>query len=262
MKRRIQIVFLLAAIAFVSSCDLNEVPNPPSSFTDDLCFHNALKNGHIFRLDDKIWLRGGEVDSMHFDITGWSLRPCQLNLGLGREYFQALIEPVFVNVSEHVGDYAPEAEVIFLESTGGPKVYPLSLLNTHILINDEVDGIPVMVTYSILSDRAAVYLRNYCDALFTFAVSGYSYWDYNVLDATSDFLLWDRETESLWWPLIGKAVSGQMEGIWLVYYNESKWRLTSWQDVLENHPGAMLLANEQTMEIPQEWPRYFEVSCK
>ena len=107
-----------------------------------------------------------------------------------------------------------------------------------------------------------MFRRTYCDTTFTFAVSGYTYWDYSIQDATNEFLLWDRETESLWWPLINKAVSGQMMGTWLVLYNESRWRVTTWKDVIENHPGALVLQKDQAMEPPQDWPSYFEVSCK
>lgn len=261
MKRLLNILIVVSLVG-VASCDLNETPASVSGFTNDLCFQNAMANGHIFRMDGKVWLRGSEEDSMHFDISGWSLRPCQLNLGLGREYFPALITPAFVNVADHLQDYQPDDRVILLESGTGVKIYPFNLLTRHELINDEVDGQPVMITYSLLSDHAAVYRRNYCDTTFTYAVSGYTYWDYNIQNAASSFLFWDRETESLWWPLIDKAVSGQMQGIWLVHYNESKWRVSTWQKVTDNYPDALLLEEDQTMEAPLNWPRYIEVSCK
>jgi hypothetical protein len=213
-------------------------------------------------MDGKVWLRAGEEEEDHFDISGWALRPCQLNLGYGREHYPALIEPTYVGVSEYLDDYDADARVIFLETGSVPKVYPLDLLNKHVLVNDRVEGVPVMISYSIFTDRPAVYLRSYCDTTFTFAVSGYTYWDYDIQDATNEFLLWDRETESLWWPLINKAVSGQMQGNWLLLYNESRWRTTTWEEVVDNHPGALVLEKDQTMTPPVGWPTYFEVDCK
>ncbi len=253
---------MLFCAAFLHSCNLDDQPSSVSGFTNDLCYQNAVNNGIVYRYQNRIWLWIDDVEDGHFDITSWSLRHCQVSLGLGREFYPALIEPVYEPLSENTGDYPPNEKVILLETENAPKIYPLDLLNDHIIINDSVDGNPVLIMYSILSDRPAVYSRNYCDKVFTFAVSGYTYWDYDIQDATNEFLLWDRESESLWWPLIGEAVSGLMKGTTMDYYDEARWHITTWADVLENYPGGLLLADDQTMEPPTNWPRYVQVTCK
>lgn len=252
----------MLALLFVSGCTVKEAPNSISGLTNDLCFQNALDAGVIFKREGKVWLRAGEEKEDHFDITGWSLRPCQVSLGYGREFYPALIDPEYVTAGDHPDDYDEEERVIMLESEQGHKIYPLSLMNRHLVVNEKVDGNPVMIQYSIFTDQPAVYRRDYCDTLFTFAVSGYAYWDYGIQNATNEFLLWDRETESLWWPLLKKGVSGQMQGTWMVIYNESRWRVTHWSDVVENFPDALVLKEDQEMIPPDSWPRYFEVSCK
>jgi hypothetical protein len=261
-KKYKHIIGLLLALLLVAACSLDDSPNSISGYTNDLCFQNALNAGVIFTTDGKVWLRAGEEEEEHFDISGWALRPCQLNLGYGREYYPALIEPAYVSAEEHAADYDEDERVIFLETENVPKVYPLELLNKHVIINDVVDASPVMISYSVFTDRPAVFQRSYCDTTFTFGVSGYTYWDYDIQNAINEFLLWDRETESLWWPLINKAVSGKMKGIWMVLYNESRWRETTWKDVIDNHPGALVLEDNQVMTPPVEWPSYLEVNCK
>lgn len=264
MKHLIQIVFLFLGLLLIPSCGLDDSPTSISGFSNTLCYDNAVKAGYIFRLDGDIYLRDGEdiEDDVHFKVSNWELKPCQLNLGLGKEYFPALIEPVYVRASEHADDYKPDNRVIILKAGDVHKIYPLNLLTSHEVINDVVDGNPVMIHYSILADFAAIYSRRYCDTTFTFAVTGYTYWDYNVNNATTSFLLWDRETRSIWWPMINKGVSGLMQDKWMKKYDESLWWQSTWQDVLENFPNALVLESEQTMDPPVDWPVYFEVNCK
>lgn len=262
MKRYLNIFALLGMLTAFNGCSLDDDPESIAGFTNDLCYQTAHQNGIVFRLDGKIWLRAGEDDDDHFDITNSDLKPCQYNIGLGREYYPALIDPEYVLAADHSDNYNPSESVFLVETDGAPKVYPFDLMRSHEIINESVKGTPVMVYYSILSDRGAVYHRRYCDTTFTFAVSGYTYWDFAIEEAASSFLLWDRETESLWWPIISKAVSGIMKGNWLVEYNNTEWMKTTWEDVLQNYPDALVLKKNQPWEPPESWPRYAEVNCK
>ena len=221
---------------------LDDPPEVVSGKTNDLCFQRAQENGIVFRYAGKVWLYISMEEGQNFDITGWPLRPCQLNLGLGREYFPALLEPAFVPLSEHVEDYHADEDIILIETNEGSRIYPLDLVNNHVVVNDVVDGTPVMISYTVLSDNPAVFRRVYCDTLFTFAVTGYSYWDYDVLNATNDFLLYDRETESLWWPLTRRGVSGMMKDIQMDLYDETRWRITTWQTYSTSTPRPMRLS--------------------
>ena len=54
---------------------------------------------------------------------------------------------MFLNVAEN--PHVPEKEepVIVLEIDGEAKAYPLRILIWHEIVNDELAGVPVVVTY-------------------------------------------------------------------------------------------------------------------
>lgn len=212
----------------------------------------------VIKKDGRKLLWGGEDASWHFDITDWSLNECQLHYGLGREAFPALIEPKYESVQEAASRYNSVDRFMIVLTDTRPMVYSISLLIRHEVINDTADGHPIMVAYCVLADLAAVYTRIYCGQEFTFALSGYTYFDKDVWGGLDGFVMWDRETESLWWPLIDQAVSGSMKerGVRMEKYNETKWEETTWGQIINDHPDARVLKTGQTMNPPQNWPQY------
>jgi hypothetical protein len=116
-----------------------------------------------------------------------------------------------------------------------------------------------MAAYCILADLGAMYNRVIDDKEFTFALSGYTYYDPEVWDGMDGFVMWDRETESLWWPLIGQAVSGKMQGTPMQVLDDKLWKQTTWEDVRSNHPSALILESGQDFERPVSWPKYDQV---
>lgn len=257
--RQIQFISLLLFVLF-SSCAKEELKI--SGQADNPCLQEAIDKGKVFYEDDKKMLWGGNNESWHFDISGWFLKECQLKYGLGREAFDALIDPQYNSIEEELHRYHPSDRFIILLTDDKPKVYSINLLTTHEVINENVLGESVMVVYCVLADLAAVYTREYCDTTLTFALSGYTYYDPDIWDGTDAFVLWDRETESLWWPLIDEAVSGEMKGATMVKYNQSPWWEITWAEILKDYPDALVLASGQTMDPPDNWPRYEGVGCK
>jgi len=96
----------------------------------------------------------------------------------------------------------------------------------------------------------------------TFALSGYTYSTPEVWDGVDAFVLWDRETESLWWPLWDEAVSGEMLGTTMTKYNGNLWWEITWSDILRDYSDAEVMATGQSMDPPVNWPHYENISCK
>jgi hypothetical protein len=98
----------------------------------------------------------------------------------------------------------PRDRVIGIRIQGEARAYPIRVLNWHEIVNDELAGMPIAVTYSPLCDSAAVFDRRVGGVTRTFGVSGLLY--------NSNLLMYDRcedaNEESLWSQLRCEAVTG------------------------------------------------------
>ena len=220
---------------------------------------SAFENGKFFELDGKKMLYGGERESQHFDITGITLKDEQFHYGIGRERFPALLEPEFISVEEADTLWTDSTRFLLAHAGSDVKAYSVEDLTRHEVVNDVLDGEPVMAAYCILADLGAIYKRDYGGNELTFALSGYTYFDPEIWDGLDGFVLWDRETESLWWPLIGKAVSGPLKEVKLLELDKSKWEDVQWKYIKDNYPNALVLQSGQDFERPEEWDKKVDV---
>lgn len=221
----------------------------------------ALEDGKFFEVNGRKMLYGGENKNQHFDITDYLLKDEQFHYGIGREKFPALLKPEFISVSEANKIWADSTRFLLAQSGNDVKAYSVEDLTRHEVVNDVLDGQPIMAVYCILADLGAIYERNYGEKELTFALSGYTYYDESVWDGLDGFVLWDRETESLWWPLIGKAVSGPLKNVKLLEMEKSKWQDTTWKYIRENYPNAKILKSGQDFERPNEWKKIEDVNA-
>jgi len=123
--------------------------------------------------------------------------------------------------------------VIGVSVGGESRAYPVSILNWHEVLLDTLAGRPVLVTWNPLCGAACAYDRELTDGSAHFGVSGLLY--------NSNTLLYDREGESLWSQLTGRALTGPAAG-----RNEQlrriPARLTRWGAWRERHPNSLVLA--------------------
>lgn len=220
----------------------------------------ALENGKFFVRDGKNMLYGGENSDQHFDISGYSLKDDQFHYGIGREKFPALLKPEFTSVLEADIIWADSTRFLLAHSGKEVKAYSVKDLTRHEVVNDVLDGQPIMAAYCILADLGAIYERNYGNETLTFALSGYTYYDDNIWNGLDGFVLWDRETESLWWPLIGRAVSGPLKDVKLLEMDKNKWKDVKWNYIKDNYPNALVLKSDQDFERPKEWEKIEDVT--
>jgi len=195
----------------------------------------------IHSRDGSTWLWAGDRADQKFNITEFELEPEYLHYGLGREYFYAPTEPVFVTPDEADVFMMDPTPVLLAEVGDEVKVYPVPVVRQFEVVNDEIGGKPVFAAYCILANLGALYDRQYGDQTLTFAVSGYTYHDDSVWDGKDAFVLWDRDTESLWWPPVGKAVSGPLNNTPMKLLDESMWSQTTYLKVKEKYPDGHFL---------------------
>ncbi len=257
MMLRYYIFFCLPI--FVFSCQKEFTPN--YNINEKCRLDNHMKEKIIYK-DDIKYLYGGENEDWNFDISNWILKECQLMFGSGRESFKPLQKASYVDLNSEKDFYRDNDKFIILFSEQNTYAYPLNLMPAHEVINETVDGIPVMIVYCIRADYSAVYYRTFCDSVFTFAPSGYTYFDPGVRDGVDAFVLWDRETESLWWPLVDKGVSGTMLNKDMELYLKSKWKVINFQSLKKKYPDVLVLKRGQNEGIPENLPHYNSVFCQ
>ncbi len=250
-------LFLLLIGLLVFSCQKTE---PNSSETETAVTPKkkrplAIEGGKFFEANGKQMLYGGKDSSQHFDISNYLLKDSQFHYGIGREAFPALLEPEFISIKEADTVWTDEDRFLVAHKGEDVKAYAVKDLTRHEVVNDVLDGTPIMAAYCILADLGAIYERNYGGEELTFALSGYTYFDSLVWDGLDGFVLWDRETESLWWPLIDKAVSGPLKGTRLLEMDKANWSDVKWKDIKVNYPTAKVLKSGQDYERPGTWEK-------
>jgi hypothetical protein len=220
----------------------------------------AFNNGKFFEVDGEKMLYGGKDSTQHFNITDYDLKDEQFHYGIGRERFPALLNPKFTSIKAVDSLWKDDDRFILAYSGNDVKAYSVKDLTRHEVVNDVLNGEPIMAVYCVLADLGAIYDRQYGDKELTFALSGYTYYDDEVWNGLDGFVLWDRETESLWWPLIDKAVSGPLKGVELLEKDKSHWEDTTWKVIKEKYPNAQVLKSGQDYERPKTWHKLDDVS--
>ena len=163
-----------------------------------------------------------------------------LSGGPPKDGIPSIDEPAFVPVSEMLNksdSLAPSEPVVGLTIAGDARAYPLRILTWHEIVNDEVGGVPVAVTYCPLCNSAIVFDRRLEGRVLEFGTTGKL--------RNSDLVMYDRTTESWWQQFLGEAIVGELTGKQLAIIPA---RLESWQRFTERHPkGRVLVPNNPRM---------------
>ena len=156
-----------------------------------------------------------------------------LSGGPPRDGIRPLDNPTFVAV-EQADEWLSDLEpVISFEINGDQRAYPLQVLIWHEVVNDEVGGVPVTVTFCPLCNSAIVFERTVNGLVLDFGTSG------NLRN--SDLVMWDRQTESWWQQLTGEALVGVMAGTKLKFLPAA---IVSWRDFMTQKPGGLVLSKD------------------
>jgi hypothetical protein len=158
--------------------------------------------------------------------------------GVAPDAIPAIDEPVFERASSV--DWLDDREaVLVLQLDGEPRAYPIQVLMWHEIVNDEVEGRPVALTYCPLCNSGVAFDRRVGDRTLDFGTSGSLY--------LSALVMYDRQTESLWTHFDGRAVVGTLAGAELETLPVST---VAWGDLAQAHPDAEVLSRQTGYERP------------
>ena len=141
--------------------------------------------------------------------------------------------PVFITVSE-ADDWLGDDDLVVVYKKGDTiRVYPFQILVWHEIVNDTVEGDPVLITYCPLCGSAIAYDRKLDGMAVEFGTSGMLY--------NSNLVMYDRNTNTYWSQIGGKAIVGPLTGSQLtpVAINTVFWG--DWKD---SHPTAEVLGKD------------------
>ena len=152
--------------------------------------------------------------------------------GPPRDGIPALLSPKFIP-SQEVDFLSSEDRVLGIQSTHQAKAYPIAILNWHEIVNDILEGTPVVITYCPLCGTGMGFQRTVSNRLLTFGVSGLLY--------QSDVLMYDHQTKSLWSQIARQAVTGQSLGEHLepIFLEHTTWK--AWR---KRHPHTLVLSRQ------------------
>ena len=152
--------------------------------------------------------------------------------GPPKDGIPSIDNPKFVTASE-VTFVTDNDLVIGLDINGEKKAYPLFILVWHEIVNDNVRGVPVAVTYCPLCFTNQVFERIIDGKVTEFGTSGKLY--------NSNLVMYDRNTDSQWSQALGMAITGEMTGQTLkrIPFDVAKW--SYWKSL---YPDTLVLTTE------------------
>ncbi|QQG43194.1 MAG: DUF3179 domain-containing protein [Candidatus Daviesbacteria bacterium] len=173
--------------------------------------------------------------SLQNDFTGAKVKKEDLLQGcFGQDCIPSIDNPKFesVNDASWLGD---EDMVFAINYKGTQKAYPQRILNWHEIVNDEIAGDSIAVTFCPLCGSALAFERKIDGVTTEFGVSGKLH--------NSDLVMYDRYEGNLWQQITGEGIVGPA-----ARRNEKLKQLpivtASWGEWKKEHPDSQVLSKD------------------
>lgn len=155
-----------------------------------------------------------------------------------RDRIPPLEEPLYVG--PQATDLVDDDVVLgYVTGSGQAYAYPIGILNFHEIINEELDDVPLLVTYCPLCRSGVVYDRGVDGRELTFGNTSALF--------DNDMVMYDHQTNSYWWHVAGRAVVGELSGTELAPLPSS---MSTWDDWLQRHPDTRVLSSDTGFDRP------------
>ena len=180
------------------------------------------------------------VQAFDTDFTKHTIPFDEVTRVLPKGRIPAIDEPAFIDV-DAADAWLDDAEpVLAVEIDGEARAYPVQILMWHEIVNDEVAGVPIAVTYCPLCNTGIVFestvelkTDNGGTRVLDFGTTGWLRF--------SNLIMYDRETETWWQQASGEAIAGTLTGEELTFWPSS---MIAWSDFKSEHPGGEVLSRE------------------
>lgn len=154
-----------------------------------------------------------------------------LSGGPPKDGIPAIDEPTFETPAA-ADAWLDDAEpVILFQHRETARAYPLSILIWHEIVNDEVEGQPVSITFCPLCNASIAFDRNFDGQVLDFGTTGRL--------RNSDLVMYDRQSESWWQQFTGEGLVGEYAGEQLTFLPS---QVIAWGDFKSRFPAGEVLA--------------------
>ncbi len=158
--------------------------------------------------------------------------------GPARDGIPPIDLPKFTTSGEAEAFVRPNTLGILVTVGSTSRFYPYNILTWHEIVNDEIEGRPLTVTFCPLCATGFVFERRVAtkdgrELLLDFGTSGKLY--------QSNLVMYDRQTESLWSQILMKAVIGPLTGTELALYPAS---VTEFSKARQAFPNLQVLSTD------------------
>lgn len=150
--------------------------------------------------------------------------------GPGKDGIPAITAPTFIAAADETRLDPREPVMTYVPEGSAARAYPIRYLTWHEIVNDEVDGRPITVTFCPLCNTGMVFDPTVDGQVLEFGVSG--------LLRHSDMIMYDRQTESWWQQALGEGIVGAFTGERLEQL--PAW-MESWEAFLAAHPDGVVM---------------------
>jgi hypothetical protein len=156
-----------------------------------------------------------------------------LSGGPSRDGIPAILKPKFVDINEADSWLMPQEPVVQVLVNNEAKAYPIQILMWHEIVNDEIGGVPVLVTFCPLCNTAIAFERTVNGRAFDFGTTGRLRF--------SNLIMYDRQTETWWQQAEGKGIVGKLTGTQLVFVPAA---IISWEEFKNANPNGLVLSKD------------------
>jgi hypothetical protein len=179
---------------------------------------------------------------VHFSTRGWKTNFGNARVPLSeiesggppRDGIPPIDQPNFLSPADAGAWLKDQEPVIAFELRGEARAYPLQILIWHEIVDDEVGGVPVAITFCPLCNTAIAFDRRVDNRALRFGTTG------NL--RRSDLLMWSDDPGETWWQQItGEALVGDLVGHQLTMLPAE---IVSFADFKDAYPSGLVLGRD------------------
>jgi len=174
--------------------------------------------------------------SLQNDFNGAKVKKEDLLQGCfgGKDCIPSIDKPKFESAKQ--ASWLRDEDIVFaIDYKDVQKAYPQTILNWHEIVNDEISGNPIAVTFCPLCGSALAFERKVNGVITEFGVSGKLH--------NSDLVMYDRYEGNLWQQITGEGIVGPaprrneiLKQVPIITTTWGKWK--------KEHPNTQVLSRD------------------